>query len=59
MKIAVSGAAGRMGKRILALAHDHSDIEISGALEGPEHPALGSDAGETAGIGRIRGSHHH
>ncbi|MGO9568232.1 MAG: 4-hydroxy-tetrahydrodipicolinate reductase, partial [Desulfomonilaceae bacterium] len=53
MKIAVSGAGGRMGKRILALGHDHPDIEISGALEGPAHPALGSDAGENAGIGRL------
>ena len=53
MKIAVSGAAGRMGKRILALGHDHSDIEISGALEGPANPALGNDAGENAGIGRL------
>jgi 4-hydroxy-tetrahydrodipicolinate reductase len=53
MRIAVSGAAGRMGKRILALAHDRSDIEISGALEGPANPALGSDAGEIAGIGRL------
>lgn len=53
MKIAVSGAAGRMGKRILALGHDHPDIEISGALEGPANPALGSDAGENAGIGRL------
>ena len=42
-----------MGKRILALAHDHPGIEISGALEGPAHPALGSDAGENAGIGRL------
>jgi 4-hydroxy-tetrahydrodipicolinate reductase len=53
MKIAVSGAAGRMGKRILALAHDHPDMEISGALEGYSNPALGSDAGENAGIGRL------
>ena len=42
-----------MGKKILALAHDRPGIEISGALEGPLHPALGSDAGENAGIGRL------
>jgi 4-hydroxy-tetrahydrodipicolinate reductase len=53
MKVAVSGAAGRMGKRIIALAHEHPEIEVSGALEGPGAPALGSDAGEVAGIGRI------
>jgi 4-hydroxy-tetrahydrodipicolinate reductase len=53
MKVAVSGAAGRMGKRIIALAHEHPAIEISGALERSGAPALGSDAGEAAGIGRI------
>jgi 4-hydroxy-tetrahydrodipicolinate reductase len=53
MRIAVSGAAGRMGKKILALGHDHSDIEISGALERTANPALGTDAGENAGIGRL------
>lgn len=53
MKIAVSGAAGRMGKRIVALAHDHPNLEVAGALEAPQSPALGSDAGEVAGIGHI------
>ncbi len=53
MKIAVSGAAGRMGKRILALAHEHPELEIVGALEAVGHPALGKDAGEAAGIGNI------
>jgi 4-hydroxy-tetrahydrodipicolinate reductase len=53
MRIAVSGAAGRMGMRILALGHEHPDIEISGALEWQAHPAIGVDAGENAGIGRL------
>jgi 4-hydroxy-tetrahydrodipicolinate reductase len=53
MKIAVSGAAGRMGKRILTLAHAHPDMEISGALEYPGNPAVGSDAGELAGLGNL------
>ncbi|MFH0825091.1 MAG: 4-hydroxy-tetrahydrodipicolinate reductase, partial [Pseudomonadota bacterium] len=38
MKIAVSGAAGRMGKRILALGRQHPEVEITGALEMPGHP---------------------
>jgi 4-hydroxy-tetrahydrodipicolinate reductase len=53
MKVAVSGAAGRMGKRIVALAHEHPDVELTGALEAPGHPALGRDAGELAGIGPL------
>ncbi|MBI5250444.1 MAG: 4-hydroxy-tetrahydrodipicolinate reductase [Desulfomonile tiedjei] len=53
MKIAVCGAAGRMGKRIIALAHEHPELEISGALESSAHPAQGSDVGELAGIGKL------
>jgi 4-hydroxy-tetrahydrodipicolinate reductase len=53
MKIAVCGAAGRMGKKILALAHEHPDMEITGALEWPGSPFQGSDAGDVAGIGRL------
>ena len=53
MNIAVSGAAGRMGKRILALAHENPACTISGALEFPQSPFLGKDAGELAGIGPI------
>ncbi len=53
MKIAVSGAAGRMGKRILALAAENPDIEITGALENAHNPALGRDAGENAGISKL------
>lgn len=53
MKLAVSGAGGRMGKRILALAHEHPEVEISGALEATGNPVVGKDAGENAGIGHI------
>ena len=53
MRIAVCGAAGRMGKRIVALGHEHPEIEITGALEFPGHPAQGKDAGEISGIGSI------
>ncbi len=53
MKIAVSGAAGKMGRRIIALGYEHPEIEITGALEKPGDPSLGKDAGELAGIGPI------
>lgn len=53
MKIAVSGASGRMGRRIIALGHEHPDIDISGALESVNHVFLGRDAGEVAGVGPI------
>ncbi|MFH1117463.1 MAG: 4-hydroxy-tetrahydrodipicolinate reductase [Pseudomonadota bacterium] len=53
MRTAVSGAGGRMGKRILTLIREYPDIEISGALEAHGHPDLGKDAGENAGIGTL------
>ncbi len=53
MKIGVSGAAGRMGRRIVALGHEHPHVRICGALERPGHPDIGKDVGELAGVGKI------
>lgn len=53
VNIIVSGAAGKMGKRITALANEHEDIKVVGALEYKGHPMIGSDIGEVAGIGNI------
>ena len=53
MKIAIHGAAGRMGQRITALAVGQPEIEIVAALESATHPALGQDAGILAGVGEI------
>ncbi len=53
MKIGVCGAAGRMGRRIIALGHEHPQVEISGAFERAGHPDIGKDAGESAGVGKI------
>ncbi len=52
-KIIVCGAAGRMGRRIIALAREQDGITISAAVEAPGSPALGSDAGVLAGVGPI------
>lgn len=49
----VTGAAGRMGGRILALAKEAGDFQIVGATERPGHPAIGRDVGEVAGIGPL------
>src|SRR5262245_18910296 len=51
--VVVAGAAGRMGSRLVALIHESPDLQLVGALEAPAHPALGRDAGEPAGIGRV------
>src|SRR5688572_22978797 len=50
--IAVTGAAGRMGMRLIALAKE-VDLQVVGAIERSEHPAQGRDAGEVSAIGAI------
>ena len=49
--VVVAGAAGRMGARVVACLRETSDLALAAALEAPEHPALGRDAGEAAGLG--------
>ncbi|MCD6532714.1 MAG: 4-hydroxy-tetrahydrodipicolinate reductase [Deltaproteobacteria bacterium] len=49
--IVVAGAAGRMGKRLVDLVNAQAGAKVVGALEFSEHPLLGKDAGEVAGIG--------
>jgi 4-hydroxy-tetrahydrodipicolinate reductase len=49
----VTGAAGRMGGRVLALAKEAGDFRIVGATERPGHSAIGRDVGEVAGIGTV------
>jgi 4-hydroxy-tetrahydrodipicolinate reductase len=52
VKIAVSGAAGRMGQRII-VAVKEAGCELSGALERPGHDLVGQDAGLLAGCGPL------
>ncbi len=52
-KIAVHGAAGRMGQRVVALGIADDQIEVAAALEGADHPQLGADAGLAAGAGEL------
>src|SRR2546425_1549417 len=51
--VVVAGAAGRMGSRIVACLGEARELRLVAALEAPSHPALGRDAGETAGVGRL------
>ena len=50
-RIAIAGAAGRMGKRIAALAIESEKFDIVSAMEAGGHPDLGKDIGELAGVG--------
>src|SRR5947208_901650 len=51
--IAINGACGRMGPRLVALAKDDPSLAVVAALDAAGHPNLGRDAGEIAGIGPI------
>ncbi len=53
IKIIVTGAAGRMGKRLVALAHESPNLQLSGATEVEDHPDLGRDAGDLANCGNL------
>lgn len=52
-KLVVSGAAGRMGKRILSLAVEAGQFDIIAAIERQDHPDIGEDAGLVAAAGPI------
>jgi 4-hydroxy-tetrahydrodipicolinate reductase len=52
-KLAVVGAGGRVGSRIIALAAESARFNIVAAIEKPGHPDIGKDAGLHAGINPI------
>lgn len=51
IRIAITGAAGRMGTRIAALAIESGQFDVVAGLEAPGHDSLGRDIGELAGAG--------
>ena len=50
VKVAIHGAGGRMGRRLVALGSQDADLTIAAAIENPAHPTLGQDAGSVAGV---------
>lgn len=53
IRIAIHGAAGRMGQRLVALAVSDPELQLVAALDRPDHPRQADDAGAVAGIGTI------
>lgn len=53
IRIAINGAGGRMGLRLIALASADPDLELVAAIEHAGHSKLGIDAGTLAGIGTL------
>lgn len=54
LRVAVHGAGGRMGRRLVALGIFDPEVDVVAALESPQHPDIGKDAGELAGVGAIQ-----
>jgi 4-hydroxy-tetrahydrodipicolinate reductase len=52
INIAVCGAAGRMGQRIINSIIETEGVRFCGALERPGHPAIGQDAALLAGCSK-------
>ena len=53
IRVGVNGAGGRMGRRIVALAHADEALQIAAAVDSEASGLVGQDAGELAGIGPI------
>ena len=51
IKLAMAGAAGRMGQAILRLASENRAFKVSGAIESSKCPAIGQDMGTLLGKG--------
>lgn len=53
IRVAITGAAGRMGKTLIQSIHEADDLTLGAAFEHPDNPAVGRDAGEVAGVGPL------
>ena len=53
-RVAVTGAAGRMGKTLVQAIHNADDLSLGAAFERADMSLIGSDAGELAGVGTLQ-----
>jgi len=51
MRLAVVGAAGRMGRTLIRVIAETPGVTLAAAIERPSAPEIGSDSGELAGLG--------
>jgi len=54
MRIAIAGAAGRMGRNLVLACSEADGLELTQALDREQSPALGTDSGILAGIAENR-----
>jgi 4-hydroxy-tetrahydrodipicolinate reductase len=52
LRIAITGAAGRMGRTLIEACSHNEALRLTVALDHQDSDRIGSDAGELAGIGR-------
>ena len=53
MKLAIMGAAGRMGRTLTRIIHETDGCDVAGGLEQPGSEHIGADIGILAGIGEL------
>ena len=53
IRVIICGASGQMGKMLVRLVDHQSDMVLVGAIDAPNHPDLGKDAGLNSGVGEL------
>ena len=52
IRVCVVGAAGRMGRRLIALCLEEPELQLAAAVECAGHACIGQDAGLVSGVGK-------
>ena len=53
IKVAITGASGRMGRTLIEAVTEHKNLELGAAFERTGSSLIGVDAGELAGVGTL------
>jgi len=53
IKIAIMGAAGRMGQALTRIVHETDGLEVAGGIEPAGSPFIGKDIGEVSRLGTL------
>ena len=53
LNLAVTGAAGRMGRNLIQACYENPNCQLGAAIEHESSPFLNHDAGELAGVGTL------
>lgn len=53
IRLGINGAAGRMGRALVAASEGDSEVALVAAIDHPQSASIGTDAGVLSGIGNI------